>query len=31
LNKKIIIIHFQNWIIDAKTRLQEESSKNINY
>jgi len=31
LNRKIIIIHFQNRILDAKTRLQKESSKNINY
>jgi len=31
LNRKITIIHFQNWIFDAKTRLQKGLSKNINY
>jgi len=31
LNRKIIINHFQNWIFDAKTRLQKECIKYINY
>jgi len=29
LNKKVTIIHFQNWIFDAKTRLKKQFSKNI--
>jgi len=31
LNRKIIINHFQNWIFDAKIRLQKKLSKNVNY
>jgi len=31
LNRKITIIYFQDWIFDAKTRLQGELSKNRNY
>jgi len=31
LNRKIILIYFQNWIFDAKTRLQKELFKNLNY
>jgi len=30
LDRKIINIHFQNWIFDAKTRLQKQLSKNMN-
>jgi len=31
MNRKIIIIHFDNWIFEAKIELQKESFKNIKY